>query len=237
MLNASGNSEGFVMEVLKSAPPRVERLTISEAEAVTGVKKTNINRLLDDGHFNLLWEVDSGRRMLELDLCVFVKFHEDTGKLLAPKARHKVWSMFVEKVNSLRTPLVHTSNRKDMNKLIFVLDSALSVDMTPHCLHVKSSWDTLRRSRAEISIDPDIRGGVPVIAGTRIGAYEVSDLVDNAGVEEVLEMYPSLDREKVDAAVLYAKANPRTGRPTTVSKYQYGKLRLKSSRKHTRKVS
>lgn len=227
------------METVSGAPPRVDRLTISEAEAVTGVKKTHINRLLDDGHFDTLWAVDrvSGRRMLDLDLCVFVKFHEDTGKLLAPKARHKVWSMFVEKVNSSRTPLVHASCSAGAKAFFFVLDSALSVDMTSHCLHVNSSWKTLRRSRAEIASDPNIRGGMPVIAGTRIGAYEVADVVDRAGVDEALEMYPCLDREKVDAAVLYAKANPRTGRPSRGSTYGTDRLRLKSVRKHNRKAS
>lgn len=227
------------METLSSTPSRVDKLTISEAEAVTGVNKTHINRLLDDGHFNSLWTVDrvSGRRMLDLDLCVFVKFHEDTGKLLVPKARHKIWSMFVEKVSSSNRPLIHTSCSAGFKTFFFVLDSALSVDLTPHCLHVKSSWDTLRRSRAEIESDPDIRGGLPVIAGTRIGAYEVADVVDRAGVDEALELYPSLDRKKVDAAVVYAKANPRTGRPSRGSTSRSDTLRLKSSRKHTRKVS
>ncbi|MGQ0565607.1 MAG: DUF433 domain-containing protein [Gemmobacter sp.] len=227
------------MEVLGSSPSHVDRLTISEAEAVTGVKKTHINRLLDDGHFDSLWAMDrvSGRRMLDLDLCVFVKFHEDTGKLLAPKARHKVWNMFVEKVTCSGTPLVQGSCGAGMKSFLFVLDSALSVDMTPHCLHVKSNWDKLRRSNVEIERDPDIRGGLPVIAGTRIGAHEVADVVDRAGIDEVLGMYPSLDRKKVDAAVLYAKANPRTGRPTRESEYRSDKLRLTYTRKHTRKVS
>lgn len=227
------------MEMLNTTPSHVDRLTISEAEVVTGVKKSNINRLLDDGHFDSLWAVDliSGRRMLDLDLCVFVKFHEDAGRLLVPRARYEVWSMFVKKITSLRTPSAHTSYGVDLKTFFFVLDSALSVDLTPYCLHVKSSWDTLRRSRAVIESDPDIRGGVPVIAGTRIGAHEIADVVYREGVDEVLEMYPSLDREKVDAAVLYAKANPRTGRPTRGSTYRSDKLRLKSSRKHIRKVS
>jgi uncharacterized protein (DUF433 family) len=239
MLNASGNSEGFIVEMLSNDPSSVEKLTISEAEAVTGVKKNHINRLLDDGHFDSLWAVDrvSGRRMLDLDLCVFVKFHEDAGKLLVPKARHKVWSLFVEKVNSSRTPIAYTTLGANSKTFFFVLDNTLSVDLTPHCLHVINSWATLRRSRAEIKSDPDIRGGVPVIVGTRIGAYEVADVVDRAGVEEALEMYPSLDREKVDAAVLYAKANPRPGRPPRGGEYRSGKLRLKSSRKLTRRVS
>lgn len=227
------------METLGGATTGVDRLTISEAEAVTGVKKTLINRLLDDGHFDSLWAVDhiSGRRMLDLDLCVFVKFHEDTGKLLAPKARHKIWHLFVEKVYSSRTPLVHTSCSAAPKAFHFVIDSSLSVDMSSHCLYVNSSWNALRRSRAEIESDPNIRGGMPVIVGTRIGAYEVADVVERAGFDEALEIYPSLDREKVDAAVLYAKANPRTGRPTRESSHRTDKVRLKSIRKHTRKAS
>lgn len=227
------------METQFGTSPHVDRLTISEAEAVTGVRKTHINRLLDDGHFDSLWTVDpsTGLRMLDPDFCVFVKFHEDSGRLLAPKARHKVWAMFVDVVRSSERSLVNAPSGAPPVPLSFVLDGALSVDMTSHCTHVSRGWKRLRRSKAEIACDAGVRGGIPVIAGTRIGAYEVADVVVRAGVDEALATYPSLDREKIDAAVVYASANPRIGRPTKAAKSPAGELRLKSVRKHSRKAS
>lgn len=225
------------MELHSSAPLRDDRLTVSEAEAITGVKRTHINRLLDEGHFTCLWDVDraSGRRMLDLDLCVFVKFHETSGKQLTPRARYKLWDLFVEKVSRATIPLVLVTGpgQRDWS---FVLDDALTIDMTPHWKQVCANWAVLRQSRGAIESKADVRGGLPVIAGTRIGAYEVADVVERAGLDEALALYPSLDAAKVDAAVIYAKANPRPGRPAGARGQRPGEARPKAVRKHSRKI-
>jgi len=59
--------------------------------------------------------------------------------------------------------------------------------------------------RERISIDPNVCFGKPCIKGTRIW---VSLIVDNlaagATVAEILEAYPSLEREDIQAALAFA---------------------------------
>jgi uncharacterized protein (DUF433 family) len=70
------------------------------------------------------------------------------------------------------------------------------------------------RARERIICDPAIMVGEPVIKGTRLPARMLHARI-KAGdsVDSVLAEYAYLDREAVEAAVLYIEANPPRGRP------------------------
>jgi uncharacterized protein (DUF433 family) len=56
-----------------------------------------------------------------------------------------------------------------------------------------------------IVVDPEILVGKPVIKGTRIPVYLVIEFLANGLTEEeVLNEYPSLKKEDIKAALLYA---------------------------------
>ncbi len=56
-----------------------------------------------------------------------------------------------------------------------------------------------------ITVEPDICNGRPVIRGTRIAAQTVLEfLAAGDSVEDVLEGYPNLTREDVQACLDYA---------------------------------
>jgi uncharacterized protein (DUF433 family) len=56
-----------------------------------------------------------------------------------------------------------------------------------------------------ITVDPEILVGKPVIKGTRIPVYLIIEFLANGLTEvEVLEEYPSLKKEDIKAALLYA---------------------------------
>ena len=62
--------------------------------------------------------------------------------------------------------------------------------------------------------DPEIMHGSPVFRGTRIPVHAIADMLSQgATVEEILEGYPALSRERIELAPMYAKAFPRRGRP------------------------
>ena len=64
-----------------------------------------------------------------------------------------------------------------------------------------------------ITKNPDIMGGVPVIKGTRVPVYTVNALIERGStVEKIKEDYPYLTDRAIEAAVFYARAHPRTGR-------------------------
>ena len=56
-----------------------------------------------------------------------------------------------------------------------------------------------------IVIDPEVLAGKPVIKGTRIPVYLIIELLGNGVAEkEILRQYPTLKKEDVKAALLYA---------------------------------
>ena len=64
-----------------------------------------------------------------------------------------------------------------------------------------------------IVCDPDMRGGQPTLKGHRITVYEIAGPALAHGKLEVLvNLYPWLNEQQVDAAIRYAKAHPRPHR-------------------------
>jgi len=56
-----------------------------------------------------------------------------------------------------------------------------------------------------IIIDPEVLSGKPVIKGTRIPVYLIIELFANGMTEkEILSQYPTLKKEDIKAALLYA---------------------------------
>ena len=67
-----------------------------------------------------------------------------------------------------------------------------------------SNPERLARLRELVTSDPEIMRGTPVFKGTRIPVDLVADmLAQGATVDEVLEGYPTLNREMLSLARLY----------------------------------
>lgn len=72
----------------------------------------------------------------------------------------------------------------------------------------------LERAESIIVVDPETMRGTPVYRGTRIPVELIADMLNQgASIDEILEGYPALDREKIELAPLYVRAFPRRGRP------------------------
>ncbi len=73
-----------------------------------------------------------------------------------------------------------------------------------------------RRARAEwIVSDAAIMGGTPVIKGTRMTVYSVlSRINDGDTLDVIAQENPDIPPEALEAAVVFAKANPIRGRPS-----------------------
>jgi len=58
-----------------------------------------------------------------------------------------------------------------------------------------------------IAVDPDICNGKPVIRGKRITVHTILEFLGNGdSIEEILENYPSLDREDIYASIQFASS-------------------------------
>jgi hypothetical protein len=76
---------------------------------------------------------------------------------------------------------------------------------------LKSRLQRLEAVRKWVDASDDEQG--PFIKGTRIPVYMVAALAREQTTEEILEDFPSLTQEQVAAAIEYARAYPKRGRP------------------------
>ena len=61
--------------------------------------------------------------------------------------------------------------------------------------------------RERIVVNPEVLVGKPVVKGTRLAVEFIVDLMANGWSEEkILENYPGLEREDVQACLAYASA-------------------------------
>jgi uncharacterized protein (DUF433 family) len=84
-------------------------------------------------------------------------------------------------------------------------------------LFIKTLDDMRRvlKSREVVDEDPEIRGGDPVVRGTRIPVSLLAELrAQGAPDKELLEDYPSLTTDTLAFALLWAKLHPALGRPS-----------------------
>lgn len=69
---------------------------------------------------------------------------------------------------------------------------------------------------AWIETNADIKGGLPVIRGTRVTAHSLAARLEHGdSLEEIIADNPDLPRAAIEAAILFAKAHPLAGRPPT----------------------
>ena len=67
---------------------------------------------------------------------------------------------------------------------------------------------------ASIVSDEAIKGGTPVIRGTRVTVHSVLGRIEHGeSVDDILNDNPDLSREAVEAAIIYARTHPLIGRP------------------------
>jgi uncharacterized protein (DUF433 family) len=76
---------------------------------------------------------------------------------------------------------------------------------------LRAGLQRLERVRNKVDVGPT--HDEPIIRGTSIPVYVVAALAREETIDQILEDYPSLNREQVEAAIEYAKAYPKRGRP------------------------
>jgi uncharacterized protein (DUF433 family) len=74
----------------------------------------------------------------------------------------------------------------------------------------------LERAAEMADSDPEVMHGTPIYRGTCSPIGLIACMVrQGTKVDEILEGYPALDREKVELAPFYMQAFPRRGRPAS----------------------
>ena len=142
----------------------------------------------------------SFQRMLTREQLLYLRL-EAKGVRLLPIAARRSIAKKIEK-----TP--------EIDAMCLAEDSALVIEVKSTRRELEQDLKKLQRAEAMIVSDPDIMRGSPVYRGTRIPVKLVAHMLSQGATpEEIVEGYPSLDKEKVALAPLYVQAFPRRGRP------------------------
>jgi uncharacterized protein (DUF433 family) len=180
--------------------------TPAEAAVLSDLPLASIHKAIDEGPLESARSSKPGRRTLtETDVFYLAATGIfDPGMVqLTDRARER-----------LRAAIGSSSRTGKLGK-IALLDG-LELDINPVVAKVRSKMILLHRAKRMVVVNPRIRGGEPVIRGTRIGVYEVAGMVKgatDAELEEILAGYPALKREQLHLATIFAAAHPRRGRP------------------------
>lgn len=112
----------------------------------------------------------------------------------------------------LRNWIVHSSPERAEE---LELSPALRVAMTEDAAQVATRAAEYVRLRDKyVELNSSKMGGTPVIRGTRVPVRTLAQLVEEGESPEALkEDYPHVPEEAYAVAVLWAKGNPRRGRP------------------------
>ncbi|MBI4724332.1 MAG: DUF433 domain-containing protein [Rhodomicrobium sp.] len=197
-----------------------ERLTATEAAAVSCVNVRDVNRVFEENILpDYLLAIHDGQgRHVEAAGCTLIAFYFESANKLT--AGERLWT-----IEHAGPRLRGWAGSFGAAKRELFLDNILNedwtfkhefltIDLKPF---VQNTWNRLRRlfeARGMVVTSPDILSGTPVIAGTRIPVYDVAASV-TSGIprDRILEAYPNLTADQVELAPLYAEAVPPRGRP------------------------
>ena len=177
--------------------------TPAQASAVADLPLKAVHKLID-GRLIRPRRMRVGReiqRLLSQDQLVYLRL-EAEGVRLLPLATRREVAKAVE-------------NSPSIDMVCLSEGSAVMIQVKHVRLEVERQLLRLREAQQMTVSDPEILHGTPVYRGTRIPVELVADMLnDGASVEEILEGYPALDRNKIELAPLYVRAFPRRGRPS-----------------------
>lgn len=94
----------------------------------------------------------------------------------------------------------------------------VSIDIGTFVSKALGRMKVIERAQKLIKVDPDILGGTPVFAGTRVPVDTVmTSLKKWIDRKRILGAYSTLTDEHLEAARVYSEVYPRRGRPTKYS--------------------
>ncbi len=191
-------------------------ILINEAAAATGVSVRKINHLIDDAVLPKSACVKLGsRRAVRAYAVPMVSFGASDGSKLSRGMRLEAMRM-IEKFT--KDNWLRLRDEPEHARLLRFESGCVILSLGEPVSAAMAGLNKLNDAFRRIIEDSDVRGGTPVVRGTRISVYEVADAFATDGLETTLEDFPTLSREEVEASALYAKAHPRIGRPRVGSK-------------------
>src|SRR5579872_389570 len=177
--------------------------TPAQAAAITGLPLSAVHKAIDTRLIRPRSSRSGAavRRLLTKEQLIYLQLEAEGLRLLPVGTRREIADSIQR---SPKTDVLEVGN-----------GTVLFVEFKAARRKVESQLKQLAHIEEMVVSDPEIMGGTPVFKGTRIPVDLVADmLAQGATAEEILEGYPTLNKEKVSIARLYMRAFPRRGRPS-----------------------
>jgi uncharacterized protein (DUF433 family) len=184
-----------------------EFFTTAEAAVLAEAAPRAVEKAIEDGIVEVHKAPGSGgarrRRLLSAESVYYISFLRETRFRFSKEIKRNIWKRFkatpASRLRTVEWSLSPGVKIKPGEVLGPTLDRVNSYAKARH------RW---------IRADEKIKGGTPVIRGTRMSVYSVAGRVAHGeSIDEIQKDNPDLDREALEAAIAYAKANPPVGRP------------------------
>jgi uncharacterized protein (DUF433 family) len=180
------------------------KYTPAVASALTNLPIRTVRRLIDRRLIRprRLRTGRSVQRFLSWEQLVYLRLEAEGLCLLPIAARRKIAKQ------------IETDARIDV--VAMSEGQALLIQVKAVRKELDERLKKLERAENIIVEDPETMRGTPIYRGTRIPVELIADMLNQgASIEDILDGYPALDREKVGLASLYVQAFPRRGRPAS----------------------
>jgi len=206
------------MRATTSKPNTANPPSVSPAEAawLTELSPKAVNAAIDRGELGrrrLARTAEMRARRLGPADVVYLVLRKQLSDVLSATAKRELYERLVETLSRGGFALSPADERRTELE-ITLAGGVVRIDMRGALRRLSKRWQALQRAADVVVSDPAIRGGEPVIRGTRIPVYLIGDLLSQgADAREILEDYPSLNATMVRSALAYAQTHPRRGRP------------------------
>jgi Protein of unknown function (DUF433) len=170
-------------------------LTLNEAGYVVGQSRATINRAVDQGVIKakLFRRGNAQVRRIGGAELRFLAIAARVGKDLTPAARRKIYEA------------IRRAPPKASRLELGIMELKLT--------EVDRRIDERLKRLAQVKALVDESAPEPVLRGAGVPIHVVAALARGQSTIEIVEDYPLLTAEQVEAAIEYAKVYPRTGRP------------------------
>lgn len=193
--------------------------TPAQASAITGLPLAAVHKAIDTRLIRPRSDRSGAtvRRLLTKEQLIYLQLEAEGLMLLPVRTRREIANSIQR---SPKTDVMAIGNGK-----------ALFVEFKAARRKVEGRLKQLAHIEKMVVSDPDIMCGTPVFKGTRIPVDLVAGmLTQGATAEEILEGYPTLNKEKIAIAPLYMRAFPRRGRP---SRYPWQEKKVRGRKSYS----
>lgn len=187
----------------------------AEAAFIADLSDRQLHRVVDERLLpDTVFQQRGSTRLFTRLGAGFARFYFATEDLLMARARRQVLDELSARIDHL--PM------KDALLTLMQLDainwkverSFVAVDVLPFLEQALQRVKQVEQADALVVTDPEILGGTPVFAGTRVPSEVVlGSLAAGIGLDRLQDSYPFLTEAHIEAAQVFALVHPKRGRP------------------------